>query len=98
MFSCQPVMVGSYNLDVKFNLSGIVIGSNHIPNKLQIRNKKSVISIDMSPKYRISTGNDTILLTKSWFSKISGKSPIFGRNIGKYQYFDEISSIYITRV
>ena len=41
------------------------------------RNKKSLIFADISSKYRISVGTDTILLTESQLIKKSVKSLIF---------------------
>ena len=61
------------------------------------RNKKSNISTDVSPKYLISAGTYTILLTESRLVKKSIKSPIFRQNIINFRYFGEISRVYLTR-
>ena len=53
----------------------------------------SDLSTDISLKYHISDGIDTILPTESRLAKKSVKSPIFRRNIENFRYFGEISRV-----
>ena len=84
----------SSNFSIRVSSSLIFI---FCPNFMmcQKRNKKSLISAYISPKYHISVDTDTIFIIESWLGKKFRKSLIFQRNIGKYRYFGEISSVYI---
>ena len=62
---------------------------------VRTRNKISVFSVEISLKYWLSVGLETILPTDSWLAKKSEKNR---RNIGNSRYFGKISRLYLTRV
>ena len=61
---------------------------NSLTDMLYTRNKKSYLSVDISSKYRLSTGTDKIFPIESRLAKNSAK------NKKNSRYFDEISEIF----